>query len=124
MAHPPEVLEELRRRLLERRHALVRMAQGSQAQLEAVRTQERIPEVEEEAQTSHAAYVFTQLSDGQRQEVARIDAALQRIEAGTYGACVDCGAEIPLERLRALPFALRDTDCSEAYEGHIHHPTL
>ena len=31
-----------------------------------------------------------------------IDAALSRMDAGTYGACVDCGDDIPIERLEAL----------------------
>ena len=36
-------------------------------------------------------------------EVARIDAALARIAAGTYGDCVKCGAEISQARLDLLP---------------------
>jgi DnaK suppressor protein len=34
-----------------------------------------------------------------------IDAALERIEAGTYGRCEVCGVEIPVERLEARPTA-------------------
>lgn len=34
-----------------------------------------------------------------------IDAALARIDAGTYGACESCGAAIPIERLDAIPHA-------------------
>lgn len=34
-----------------------------------------------------------------------IDAALARIEAGTYGRCVSCGEQIPLPRLEAIPAA-------------------
>ncbi|SFL01307.1 TraR/DksA family transcriptional regulator [Geodermatophilus ruber] len=33
-----------------------------------------------------------------------IDAALARITAGTYGYCMDCGTEIPEERLELRPF--------------------
>lgn len=40
-----------------------------------------------------------------------IDAALARLEQGRYGECEDCGLDIPLERLRALPFATRCVDC-------------
>ncbi len=34
-----------------------------------------------------------------------IDAALDRIDAGTYGSCVRCGSAIPVERLQMRPFA-------------------
>jgi RNA polymerase-binding transcription factor len=40
-----------------------------------------------------------------------IEAALSRLERGRYGKCEDCGLNIPLERLRALPFATRCVDC-------------
>jgi DnaK suppressor protein len=43
--------------------------------------------------------------------LAEIDAALERIEAGTYGECANCGAEIPAERLEALPYATLCIDC-------------
>jgi DnaK suppressor protein len=37
--------------------------------------------------------------------IDEIDAALARIEAGTYGVCVHCAAPIPEERLELRPFA-------------------
>jgi RNA polymerase-binding transcription factor DksA len=37
-------------------------------------------------------------------ELAEIDAALERIRAGTYGVCADTGAPISPERLRAVPW--------------------
>ena len=46
----------------------------------------------------------------------RINAALSRLEEGTYGRCFECGAEIAEPRLRALPFAGRCRDCEEACE--------
>ena len=46
----------------------------------------------------------------------KIDAALQRLGEGTFGDCVECGAEISGPRLRALPFAVRCRDCEQARE--------
>ena len=43
--------------------------------------------------------------------LAEIDAALERIDAGTYGTCASCGREIPPERLEALPHATLCIDC-------------
>jgi DnaK suppressor protein len=46
----------------------------------------------------------------------KVDAALRRLEDGTYGDCFECGEEIAEARLRALPFAVRCKDCEEARE--------
>jgi DnaK suppressor protein len=48
--------------------------------------------------------------------LAGIDAALGRLDAGTYGMCRDCDQPIALERLHALPFAARCMPCEEARE--------
>ena len=45
------------------------------------------------------------LSNQARAAVEQIDAALERIKAGTYGVCVVSGLAIPQERLRAIPWA-------------------
>jgi RNA polymerase-binding protein DksA len=65
-----------------------------------------------------ALVVDTNLTEIERDvdELRMIDAALQRISAGTYGICVDCGREIPLKRLEAEPTAERDVECQELYE--------
>ena len=46
----------------------------------------------------------------------KIDAALRRLEDGSYGDCFECGEEIAEARLRALPFAVRCKECEEARE--------
>lgn len=48
--------------------------------------------------------------------VARIDAALKRLDQGGHGDCVECGEKISIERLTALPFALRCRDCEQSRE--------
>ncbi|HET7807828.1 MAG TPA: TraR/DksA C4-type zinc finger protein [Gaiellaceae bacterium] len=45
-----------------------------------------------------------------------IDAALQRIENGTYGICRSCGKPIDPERLEALPWTTQDIDCKRREE--------
>lgn len=45
-------------------------------------------------------------------EIARIDAALQRIEDDEYGACVECGEEIPDKRLEIDPAASHCVRCA------------
>ena len=45
-----------------------------------------------------------------------VERALQRIEEGTYGRCVDCGQPIPEKRLQALPWAARCVKDEERLE--------
>ena len=48
------------------------------------------------------------------QTIEEIDAALDRIDAGTYGACVHCGTAIPAERLEFRPYAAGSVSCQQA----------
>ena len=45
-----------------------------------------------------------------------IDAALGRIDEGTYGKCVNCGAQIPEGRLEAMPWATLCIECKRQEE--------
>jgi RNA polymerase-binding protein DksA len=47
-----------------------------------------------------------------------INDALDRIEAGTYGRCVECGQEITLARLNAIPYTPYCIACERAVEVH------
>ncbi|HMA87940.1 MAG TPA: TraR/DksA family transcriptional regulator [Burkholderiales bacterium] len=55
-------------------------------------------------------------------EIRALDAALARLDDGSYGDCVDCGGEIGLERLRAYPTAERCIRCQEVHEKTFAHP--
>lgn len=49
-------------------------------------------------------------------ELREIGAARERMDAGTYGTCVDCGTDIPVARLEAQPWAARCVACQELHE--------
>lgn len=56
------------------------------------------------------------MANRQMHELRDIDAAFARMNAGDFGACVDCGADIPLTRLLAYPTAKRCLPCQERHE--------
>ncbi len=68
----------------------------------------------------------TDISDAER-EVAVLDAAaadqrlifeaIERIDAGTYGQCLDCGKKIPDARLKARPEVARCVACQQKHEA-------
>ena len=47
-----------------------------------------------------------------KETIEQIDAALARIDAGTYGTCTKCGTSIPEERLEVRPFSATCVACS------------
>jgi RNA polymerase-binding protein DksA len=56
------------------------------------------------------------LEENSEHVLADIDAALQRIEEGTYGICTNCGRQIPEERLEARPWATLCIECKRERE--------
>jgi RNA polymerase-binding transcription factor DksA len=52
-------------------------------------------------------------------EAENVEIALQRLASGEYGKCVDCGREIPRERLEAIPEAIRCIEDQARYEAML-----
>jgi RNA polymerase-binding transcription factor len=69
------------------------------------------------SQAAAASHVFEQqrdlaLRDRSRAELARVEAALRKLDDGTYGTCESCGYPIASERLEAIPWAPLCIDCA------------
>jgi DnaK suppressor protein len=108
-------LLKIREILQRRRREILSANAGAHRELAALKNQERDPEYEENAQSELADYTLSSLMESQRREIMLIDAALRRMDTGVFGECVDCGYEIPMDRLEALPFAIR---CEEDATRH------
>jgi RNA polymerase-binding protein DksA len=70
------------------------------------------------SQAAAASQVFEQqrdlaLRDRNEQQLASVEAALGRLDDGTYGRCVRCDRPIAPERLDALPWAAQCIDCQK-----------
>jgi RNA polymerase-binding transcription factor len=69
------------------------------------------------SQAAAATHVFEQqrdlaLRERAEQQLALVETALGRIDAGTFGNCLRCGKPIAPERLEALPWAEHCIDCA------------
>ncbi len=103
--------------LLQRRRRLILEAsRRTSADIDSLRGAERDPELEEGSQSEQEQRKLAELGEVEQREIAQIDAALARIEAGTYGVCVECGEEIEARRLEALPHAATCADCADRRE--------
>lgn len=59
-------------------------------------------------------------------ELQQIGAAIARMDLHRYGTCIDCGRDIPYERLSASPYASRCIDCQRDEDRHqamVHAPS-
>ncbi|MDD2850631.1 MAG: TraR/DksA C4-type zinc finger protein [Desulfuromonadaceae bacterium] len=56
------------------------------------------------------------LGDREREKIHSIDEALLRITEGEYGICEECDEEIPLGRLKAMPFTRHCVKCKSDLE--------
>ena len=74
------------------------------------------------SQAAAASQVFAQqrdfaLRDRADHQLALVDEALARLDAGAFGMCVRCGRPIADERIEALPWAARCIDCQRVAAG-------
>ena len=114
--------EELTRMLVERQREILNEVQCKIREVRAVGS-ERDHEVLDPGETSDVDIqedIEFALIQMKAEILSKINAALSRLEEGTYGRCFECGAEIAGPRLRALPFAGRCKNCEEAHERAEH----
>ena len=72
----------------------------------------------DEAETARLDDVHFAEIEVDRLRLSEIEHAQQRMADGRYGACADCGEDIPRERLLARPMAIRCAACQVAAELH------
>jgi DnaK suppressor protein len=77
-----------------------------------------VRDAEEQSVDDFVQEVDLALMQMKSETLKKIDQAILRLEAGTYGRCQECDAEIPPARLRALPFAALCRDCQEEAESN------
>ena len=104
-------LDEMRRKLLKERAKYLHSAEEYQAEAESLLATREPGDVQFDEEGGEGTTVAVErerdlaLSSQARHTVSQIDAALERIENGTYGYCITSGAPIPVARLRAIPWA-------------------
>lgn len=74
---------------------------------------EQVADAMDQIQASEAREFALLNLDRYARQLRQVEDALQRIDAGDYGVCVDCEEEIGLNRLRAAPWAQRCVKCQE-----------
>jgi DnaK suppressor protein len=74
------------------------------------------PDLADRASSETDRAIELRARDRQRKLIAKIDAAIQRIEDGTYGYCEETGEPIAIKRLEARPIATLSVEAQERHE--------
>ena len=115
LEHEPRIEDRKRylRKLLEheKNSTLARVREYRAAQ-----EQEALPPPGDELDTARSlsdVETHASLIERAEERLRAIDLAVDLLERGRYGTCNQCGEEIPVERLKAVPFAAYCVDCQE-----------
>ncbi|MBV9567019.1 MAG: RNA polymerase-binding protein DksA [Hyphomicrobiales bacterium] len=106
--------EYFRRKLWRWRDEILRESRETLQQLQSER--EHLPDLADRASTETDRSIELRARDRQRKLIAKIDAALARIEDGSYGYCEETGEPISLKRLEARPIATLSIEAQERHE--------
>lgn len=109
---------QLEAELTTRRQALERqLAEHLHGQTRAERAHDVLQQDGDDApQRLPERDIAAALTDFERAELELVVAAQQRLARGEFGRCVECSVDIPFDRLKAEPWALRCVDCASARE--------
>jgi len=103
-----------RRKLLQWKDEILRESRETLAALQA--ENENHADIADRASSETDRAIELRARDRQRKLISKIDAALARIDEGTYGYCEETGEPISLKRLAARPIATLSIEAQERHE--------
>ena len=106
--------EYFRRKLIAWRESILAESKETLAALQ--NESENHPDIADRASSETDRAIELRARDRQRKLISKIEAALARIEDGSYGYCVETGEPISLRRLDARPIATLSVEAQERHE--------
>src|SRR5947209_14191999 len=103
-----------RQKLIAWKEEILREARDTLAHLQT--ESQNHPDLADRASSETDRAIELRARDRQRKLIAKIDAALARIDEGTYGYCEETGEPISLRRLEARPIATLSVEAQERHE--------
>ena len=105
-----KIIADMKALLLDRKRA-VKKSHSSELQ------DQNSGDIGEVAAESYTDIITAQLTKVETEEMTNILGALNRCDDGTFGLCGECGNDIPLPRLKALPYATHCIKCQTKIEN-------
>ncbi len=106
---------EVKKQLLDERQALFKEVQASYETCREL-GQDGVPDIGDMSSVTYSRDVLFNLSATQKQRINDIDAALERIDKGEYGVCLECEEKISPRRMEVRPFSRYCIDCKTDIE--------
>lgn len=114
-AMPAKQIDGFRRLLLERKGTLAE-AYNKNKTYGRLTEDEGTQDLADKASSAYTKEFLYSLSNTDREILQKVDEALQRLDHGGFGQCVECGDEINRKRLEAVPWASHCIVCQEKFE--------
>ncbi len=106
--------EYFRKKLISWKEEILRESRDTLSELQERRANH--PDMTDRATSETARSLELRTRDRQRKLISKIDAAIRRIDEGTYGYCEETGEPINLKRLDARPIATLSIEAQERHE--------
>ena len=114
-----KTIDTLKKELIEKRESL-RSMQTETRKVDG-ESESALKDMVDRSDAEEAWFTKERMNQHWKLELSRIDKALHRMEAGTFGICEDCDDSIPLKRLRVRPDANLCLNCQESSERESSH---
>lgn len=113
----PKTVVQLKTELLAKKNVIT----GLQSQTKKPDTDEEssLTDAIDRSDVEEAWFTKERMSQHWKLELIQIEAALQKMENGTFGTCAECDEEIPVKRLRVRPDATLCLYCQETQEKEV-----
>ncbi|MEW5724820.1 MAG: RNA polymerase-binding protein DksA [Thermodesulfobacteriota bacterium] len=108
-------LQHFKKMLMEKRAELLGHADATVSDMTDAK--ENFPDPTDRASVESDRNFILRLRDRERKLMGKINAALERIEDGTFGICEECGGEIGIKRLEARPVTTQCIECKTKQEA-------
>lgn len=110
-----ENIENYKNELIQQRDHLIGQVNENQSQTFGM-DRENLQDPVDAAVNDREQTILLSISESERTLLNQIDEALERIELGGYGECMNCGQTITDARLKAVPYARYCINCQDLME--------
>jgi len=108
-------IEYFKKRLESRQHDLRRTVSRTEQDGRSV-DEDSAQDIADRAASSYNKEFLFHQSNNDRQLLAMVEGALERMRQGEFGECISCGKEINIKRLEAVPWTRHCIECQEKLE--------
>ena len=108
-------IDYFKKRLESRQHDLRRTVSRTEQDGRSV-DEDSAQDIADRAASSYTKEFLFHQSNNDRQLLAMVEGALERMRQGEFGECISCGKEINIKRLEAVPWTRHCIECQEKLE--------